>query len=196
MRRVAVSGMAKLSAKQQAFIDEYLIDLNGTQAAIRAGYSSHTAHEQGAQLLARLSIRAHVDAALAERSRRTGINADRVIRELARIALANPLDVINTVTGEVLPDADRNDTAAIQSVKVKTTPTKNGDIQEREIRIADKTKALELLGKHLGMFVDKHEIKQDVTYEIKKPDFGSAGDRGGGGDSLKDDPAKDEPDQR
>ena len=75
-----------LTARQQRFVDEYLVDLNATQAAVRAGYSAHTANEIGAENLAKPSIRAAVDAALAARSERTQVTADRVIRGLLREA--------------------------------------------------------------------------------------------------------------
>ena len=80
---------AKLTEKQQRFVDEYLIDLNATQAAIRAGYSVKTANEQGSQNLAKLSIQQAIAKQMAERSKRTGINQDRVVLELAKIALVN-----------------------------------------------------------------------------------------------------------
>lgn len=156
-----------LSQKQKRFCEEYLIDLNATQAAIRAGYSAKTANEQSSRLLAKANIRAYIDKALAERSKRTGINADRVIQELARIALVNPPDVIDAAEATIKEDASRDDTAAILSVKVKKIPTENGEIVEREIKMADKIKALELLGKHLGMFRDKLELSGDVTIDVK-----------------------------
>ncbi len=158
--------MARLTAKQKRFIEEYLIDLNATQAAIRAGYSPHTAKEIGYENLAKPHIRARVEKALAERSRRTGINQDRVIRELARIALVNPVDVINMDEATIRDMASQDDTAAILSVKVKRIPTENGDITEREIRMADKIKALELLGKHLGMFTDKLNVNAEMAVKI------------------------------
>lgn len=146
-----------LTPKQQRFVEEYLIDLNATQAAIRAGYAPDNANVEGARLLANANIRARIDIALAERSKRTGINAEIVIQELAKIARVNPIDVINPDTGEIKASST-DDVAAIASVRVKVTPTKNGDIVEREVRMADKIKALELLGKHLGMFVDRKEV--------------------------------------
>ena len=79
-----------MTAKQERFVEEYLIDLNATQAAIRAGYSPKTANEQGARLLAKVSVQTAISKAQAERSRRTGINQDRVIRELAKVAFLNP----------------------------------------------------------------------------------------------------------
>ncbi len=87
--------MTKLTAKQQRFVEEYLIDLNATQAAIRAGYSPKTAYSIENELLNKPEIRARIDITLAERSKRTGVNADRVIQELARIAFVNPTEVVN-----------------------------------------------------------------------------------------------------
>jgi phage terminase small subunit len=150
--------MAKLTVKQKAFCDEYLIDLNATQAAIRAGYSTDTAKEIGSENLTKPNIRAYIDKEIAERSKRTGINQDRVIRELARIAFVNANDVINIDEATLKDNATEDDTAAIASVKVKTIPTKDGEGVEREIKLTDKLKALELLGKHLGMFKDKVEL--------------------------------------
>ena len=140
-----------MTKKQKRFIEEYLIDLNATQAAIRAGYSTDTANEQGCRMLANVSIRSQIDKAIAERSKRTGVNADRVIMELAKIAFVNATEVIDPKTATIKADALPEDTAAIQSVKVKTF---GEDGLEREIKMADKLKALELLGKHLGMFKD------------------------------------------
>lgn len=150
--------MPKLTPKQQRFVEEYLVDLNATQAAIRAGYSPSTAKEIGAQNLTKLNVRTYIDAELAERSRRTGINQDRVIRELARIAFVNAPDVIDPQTATVKSGATEDDTAAIASVKVKKVNGEQFDSTEREIKFADKLKALELLGKHLGMFKDKVEV--------------------------------------
>lgn len=158
--------MARLTAKQKRFIEEYLVDLNATQAAIRAGYSPHTAREIGCENLSKPHIRARVEKELAERSKRTGINQDRVIRELARIALVNPVDVINMDEATIKEMASADDTAAILSVKVKKIPSEEGTITEREIRMADKIKALELLGKHLGMFTDKFNINAEMAVKI------------------------------
>jgi len=158
--------MAKLTPKQKTFCDEYLIDLNATQAAIRAGYSPDSAKEIGCENLTKPNIRAYIEKEIANRSKRTGINQDRVIRELARIAFVNANDVINMNEATLKADATEDDTATIASVKVKTIPTKEGEGVEREIRLADKLKALELLGKHLGMFKDKLEIEGKVPVQI------------------------------
>jgi len=137
-----------LTPKQEAFCREYLVDLNGTQAAIRAGYSPKTANEQAAQLLAKLNIQEYVQSLMDARAERTDITADYVlngIKEVTeRCTQAVPVIVDGQTTGEYKFDAN----AAL--------------------------KGYELLGKHLKLFTDKHEhtgkdggaIKQDVTVEF------------------------------
>ena len=156
-----------MTQKQKRFIEEYLIDLNATQAAIRAGYSPDTAKAIGSENLTTPDIRAQIDRAMAERSKRTGVNAERVVQELAKIAFVNAAEVIDPKTATVKEDALPEDTAAIQSVKVKTF---GEDGLEREIKMADKLKALELLGKHLGMFKDRIELSGGLDTEKSKLD--------------------------
>lgn len=156
-----------MTKKQKLFVEEYLIDLNATQAAIRAGYSPDTAKEIGCENLTKPNIRACIDREMAERSKRTGVNADRVVMELAKVAFVNAVDVIDPKTATVKEDALSEDTAAIQSVKVKTF---GDDGLEREIKMADKLKALELLGKHMGMFKDKVELSGVLDSEKTKLD--------------------------
>lgn len=157
--------MAKLTAKQKKFVEEYLIDLNATQAAIRAGYSPNTAQEQSSRLLSNVMVKNEIDKAMAERSRRTGINQDRVLRELAKIAFVNPNDVINFRDATVKMTSEEN-LAAIASIKVKKIPGEYGDATEREVKLYDKLRALDLLGRHLGMFKDKIEINGDMGVRI------------------------------
>lgn len=161
--------MAKLTAKQQRFCDEYLIDLNATQAAIRAGYKANkknTFEVIGYQLLQKTSVLEKIQQEMAKRSKRTGINQDRVIQELARIAFVNASDVIDPEDASVRTDATEDDLACIQSVKVKTMDGEKGSSIEREVKLNDKMKALELLGKHLGMFKDKIELESDMELNI------------------------------
>lgn len=150
-----------LNEKQKRFCEEYLIDLNATQAAIRAGYSVKTANEQGSQLLAKLSVQEEISAKMAERSKRTGVNQDRIVQELARLAFCNLTDVVDR-DGKIRDSATEDDLACIESMKVKKTSIGNGenisDSEEREVKIYSKLKALELLGKHLGMWRDKQDI--------------------------------------
>ena len=157
--------MAKLTAKQKKFVEEYLIDLNATQAAIRAGYSTESAKEIGCENLTKPNVKAEIDKAIAERSRRTGINQDRVLRELAKIAFVNPNDVINFRDATVKMTSEEN-LAAIASIKVKEIPGEYGNATEREVNLYDKLRALDLLGRHLGMFKDKIEVNGDMGVKI------------------------------
>ena len=154
---------AKLTEKQQRFVDEYLIDLNATQAAIRAGYSAKTADVQGSRMLANCKVQQAISIAMAERSKRTGINQDRVVLELARIAFVKMTDIIDS-DGKIKDDATDDDLACIESVKYKSSESDTGLSVEREVKISSKLKALELLGKHLGMWNDKLDV--NITQPI------------------------------
>lgn len=154
-----------MTKKQKRFCEEYLIDLNATQAAIRAGYSPDTAGAIGAENLTKPEVQRAVARDMAERSRRTGVNAERVVLELAKVAFVNVGNVIDATDATLKEDAAPEDLAAIQSIKVKDM----GDMGiEREIRMADKLKALELLGRHLGMFNDK--MRLDAKLDTGKLD--------------------------
>lgn len=155
-----------LTKKQKVFVEEYLIDLNATQAAIRAGYSPATAKDIGCENLAKPNIKAEIDKAMAERSKRTGVNADRVLLELAKIGFAKITDVLDPETAKIKPDASEDDLACIQSIKIK--PTEYGT--EREVKMYDKKSALVDIGKHLGMFKDKLELSGSLETEKTKLD--------------------------
>lgn len=116
-----------LKDSQQRFIEEYLVDNNGTQAAIRAGYSVNTAASQASRLLRNAQVRAALDAAIAEQSERTGITADRVLQEYADLAFADP-----------------HDAAALNA----------------------KVRALDALGKHLGLFRENLNVSVAVEHTI------------------------------
>lgn len=159
---------ATLNEKQKRFAEEYLIDLNATQAAIRAGYSEKTAGQKGFDLLKKVEIQKAVQAGMQKRSERTEITQDRVLQELAKVAFSDLRKVLTT--GGALMDAqDWGDDVAgfISSVEVVKKPSGEQDEDGRpivdhvhKIRAWDKMAALEKLGKHLGMFVDrsKHEV--------------------------------------
>ena len=152
----------KLTTKQRRFVEEYLVDGNASQAAVRAGYSERTARQQGYRLLTKVYIAVAIAAAQEERSKRTEVTADRVVEELARIAFADirNLFVWDEEQAAYVPSQDLSDDAAagVSSVKAKTTHYngKNGDGDRTEILVElktyDKLKALELLAKHLGLF--------------------------------------------
>lgn len=157
--------MAKLTDKQQRFVDEYLIDLNATQAAIRAGYSAKTADQQGSRMLANVKVKQAVAEKQAQRSKRTGVNQDRVVLELAKVAFAKMTDIVDS-NGRIKEDASPDDLACIESIKYKESDNEYGGSVEREVKIASKLKALELLGKHLGMWSDKFNVTVEKSEKL------------------------------
>jgi len=176
--------MAKLTAKQKAFVAEYLIDLNATQAAIRAGYSERTAEQMAYKLVQKSSVQEAIQEAMKNREQRTQITQDKVLNELAKIAFANGTDFASLKTGTKKEQVWNEETQEYEEVEVEKqfvqfvdTDTLPPDkkaaiaaIKETRYGIAvescDKVKALELLGRHLGMFNDKVKIESDVTLVI------------------------------
>lgn len=177
--------MAKLNKRQNLFVAEYLIDLNATQAAIRAGYSEKTAEQMGYQLLQKTSVQEAIQEAMKFREQRTQITQDRVLAELAKIAFADGTDFARLTTGTVkkkiwnedTEDYDETDVDEqfVQFVDTDNLPPEKkaaiSGIKETrhgiEVQSYDKLRALELIGKHLGMYKDKIE----VTGEIKANPF-------------------------
>lgn len=156
--------MTKLTAKQQRFIEEYLIDLNATQAAIRAGYSAKTAYSKG-QLMTK-TLSEQITEAQAKRSQRTEITQDMVLQELAKIGFSNMLDYVTpTNGGDLVPDFSaltRDQAAAISEVTVEEYTEGRGDdardVKRVKFKLSDKRAALVDMGRHLGMFKDKVEL--------------------------------------
>lgn len=151
-----------MTARQQRFCEEYLVDLNATQAAIRAGYSAATARVAGCKNMKKPAIAACIEKEMQKRSQRTGISADRIVQELARIAFVQTSQVVDIATGALKPGANANDLAAVAAVKVKKTEQR----EEWEVKFADKIKALELLGRHCGMWNDKADASAPVQVVI------------------------------
>jgi phage terminase small subunit len=154
-----------LTPKQARFVEEYLVDLNATQAAIRAGYSAKTANEQGSRLLANASVAAAVYDGQKARSQRTEITADRVLQEYAKIGFANMLDYIETnPDGSFTIDMSkltREQAAAISEVTAEVYMEGKGDdatpVKRTKFKLADKKAALDSIARHVGMFTDKTE---------------------------------------
>ncbi len=156
--------MDKLEGKQKRFCEEYLIDLNATQAAIRAGYSVNCAGEIGYENLKKPHVADYVQKLQAERSKRTQVTADDVIEELSKGAFANMMDYINIQDDGLavvdLSSLTRDQAAAILELNVDNAlDLGDGKIAAKKIRfkLRDKDKALTKLGEHLGMFKQVHE---------------------------------------
>lgn len=170
-KAVTARGGRKLTPKQKRFVEEYLIDLNATQAAIRAGYSQRTANEQGARLLVNVSIAAAIEAAKEKRSERTEITQDMVLQELAKIGFSDIRKVVRW--GETMvrteTDKDGNDVevpyhglALIDSTEIDdATAAAISEVTEGRngltVKLHDKKGALVDIGRHLGMFKDRVE---------------------------------------
>jgi len=148
-----------LTPRQARFVEEYLKDLNGTQAAIRAGYSAKTANEQAAQNLAKLSIQQAVASAMAARSARTRVSQDRVLNELARMAFISVGCLFKNGSLLKIEQLEEDDRAGIVSLKVVTKNKGEGEVEYvAEVR-TDKLGALTLLARHLG--IDKLTVADD-----------------------------------
>lgn len=150
--------MNKLTPKQAAFVGEYLKDLNATQAAIRAGYSQKTAGQQGERLLKNVEIQNALSAGMQKREKRTEITQDMVVAELAKIAFGDPRAVATWDGKGVKPKASSELTDDEAAIISEISETMTGI----KVKTNDKTKALELLGRHLGMFKDKLEVSGAV----------------------------------
>jgi phage terminase small subunit len=149
----------RLRPKQQRFVNEYLVDLNGTRAAIRAGYSARTAASIANENLRKPEIAAAIDAARTDMQVRTEVTADRVIKELAKIAF---LDVRKLFSADgslkAVHELDDDTAAAVVNLDVRLTESESGEItMTARIKLADKRAALVDLGRHLGIFDAKRE---------------------------------------
>jgi phage terminase small subunit len=155
--------LLELPKRRAAFVAEYLIDLNGTQAAIRAGYSSATADVQASQLLRDLKVAEAIERAKAQRFARVNTTADSVLHEVSLLAQScvehyEVDDFGNLRAAEGAPEGAMR---AVASVKKRIRHAKDGSITyEVEFRLWDKPGSLKLMGKHAGVAAcfDKMEI--------------------------------------
>lgn len=160
-----------LTDKQKKFCEEYLIDLNATQAAIRAGYSENTANEQGARLLAKVSISQYVQERQEALQTDTGITQKRVLEEYAKIAFSD-IRRFYTVDGALksIHELDDQTAAALSGVEVyeeKSSADPEDESftlgQTKKIKTYDKVKALDSLARHLGMFEKDNRQTQPIV---------------------------------
>ena len=154
--------MAKLTAKQQRFCDEYLIDLNATQAAIRAGYSKKTANRIGTENLSKLVIREYIENRMAEKEAALIANQDEVLKYLT----------------SVLRGQSKSTEIVIEGLGDGSTKARK---MEKEPSEKDKLKAAELQGKRYGLYTEKVEEKVDMELNVTI-DYGDEEDTGGDAD--------------
>jgi phage terminase small subunit len=148
----------KLTPKQSLFIQEYLIDKNATQAAIRAGYSKKTAKSIGQENLTKPDIKNAIDSLLAAAAAALDITRERVLREMARCAFADVRKLFNA-DGSLkdILELDPDTAAAIAGLEIESLFAGKGDARANigttnKVKFINKTTALDMLGKHLGLF--------------------------------------------
>ena len=156
----------KLTPKQKRFVDEYLIDLNATQAAIRAGYSKKTAQEQSARLLSKVIVSEAVAKKRKQLEQETGITRERIVREMARLAFFNVKNMFDDC-GNPLPVSMLNDDVAAAINGIDVAAIGNNDVgigQVMKYKIPDKNKSLENLAKMLG-YMDRDRTREQSGTE-------------------------------
>lgn len=186
--------MAKLTLKQQQFVNEYMIDLNATQAYKRAGYSAKSeavAGVEGHKLLKNPKISDAIEEAMKKREKRTEITADRVLEQLAKVAFSDMKDFMEWKTVQQITDyktvwndetREREENVPVVSmftrVNIKDSAEVDGTLVQEisetnkggsithTMKLNDRMKALELLGKHLGLFTEKLDIKGAMMVNI------------------------------
>lgn len=175
--------MAKLNEKQKRFCDEYLVDLNATQAAIRAGYKPKYVNKNVHKILNNTNIQEYLEKRMKDREERTEITQDDVVKEIAAIAFSNPSDffkiIDRPITAGGVPVHDEN--GEIKTYKdVEFVNTDNLSKANKkaiaglkmgsngiEVKLNDKLKALELLGRHLGVFKEDNKVDVSVNATAK-----------------------------
>lgn len=172
---------AKLTVKQQRFADEYLIDLNATRA-YKVAYpnikNDETASSAGSRLLGNVKVDAYVKQRMKDREKRTEITQDRVLKELAKIGFADIKDFLSYRTEKTVVDVDADGTEILgykQIVDAKPSDEVDGAVVNEisiardgtfKFKLQDKIKALEMMGRHLGMWNDKMLLGGDVEIDV------------------------------
>jgi phage terminase small subunit len=191
-------GMSSLTPKQARFVEEYLVDLNATQAAIRAGYSAKTAYSQGQRLLKNVEVEAAIQKAQDARANRTEVTVDKVLKELATIGFSDIGTYFDMKDGTIVrrdwSDLPAGATGVIQEVTQEEHTggrgRDTGKTRRTKVRLYSKLDALEKIARHLGMFTEKiklegslldefspHELAALVEH-LRAAGFGSAGGSG------------------
>jgi len=161
----------KLTKKQdnqyKMFAQKYIIKFNGTEAAIQAGYSEKTAASQASRLLSHAKVQEYIQKFIKEREKRIEITGDMVVQELAKTAFIKEADFYNDL-GEVkkLSELTEEQKAGLASYGYKSIHIGDGEYEEVPVfKAQDKTKSLELLGRHFGLFNDKLKVETEFNLE-------------------------------
>jgi len=164
----------KLTPKQAKFVEEYLLDLNATQAAIRAGYKPSQARFIGCENLTKPNIAEAIQVQMEARSKRTEISQDRVLQEYAKLAFLDPRKFYNE-QGQLIPIHELPEEVAAAIAGMDVVTERNGQDADgnpefatvRKIKIADKKGALDSVARHLGMFNDKLNLSGSLEQRVR-----------------------------
>lgn len=156
-----------MTPKQQRFVEEYLIDLNATQAAIRAGYSAKTAMEQGHQLLQKTSVAEAIERRRSALTDHVQVTQEQIVAEFVRMGFYDPA----AIAGQPMagPQDIPNLPEDVRRAIVGWGWDKAGNFT---LKLADKNAALTNLGRHLGMFTDKVDVKGEMAINVLPEDAG------------------------
>lgn len=164
-----------LTPKQSLFVKEYLVDLNATQAAIRAGYSSKTAEKTGHENTRKPEIRAAIDEAQRKRAAKTEFNADRVLKEIERVSTVDPVNLFNEDgTMKRMQDIPEDVRRAVASVEVVELFEGKGEKRKwigylKKIKLVPKNESLNMAGRHFKMFTDVLDVNvNDLATALDK----------------------------
>lgn len=158
-----------LTQKQRLFVDEYLVDLNATQAAIRAGYSKKTAGQIGDENLKKPQIAIAIKQAMDSRNKRVQINSDYVLNRLVEIDQLDVLDILDNA-GNFKPIMEWPKTWRQTLSGVDLQEIMSGDVETviRKIKWPDKLRNLELLGKHVAVSAFREQVEVNVTHTLSE----------------------------
>lgn len=167
----------ELNPKQERFCAEFLVDMNGKQAAIRAGYSAKTAEVQASRLLSNAKVALRLNALRSVIEEETGITVKRVLEEYAKIAFFDPSKIFkSTVGGDPYIDvseATPDEWAAVTSIQCEDYTDGRGEdareVRKVKVTLADKKGALDSIAKHLGMFTEKVEHSGGIKIVWEEP---------------------------
>ena len=166
-RLAYISSMGKLSDKRLRFAREYVKDLNGAAAARRAGYAERTASAQASRLLKNVNVRHEIDDLLRRRRQRADISAERVVKELSRLAFSDMREFVAFGPDGVVirPSGELSDAAAAAVSQVSEQSSAKG----RQVRFSlhDKCRAIELLGRHLNLWKNDVQLASDGPLQIQ-----------------------------
>lgn len=163
-----------LTDKEKLFCINYLIDKNAAQAAIRSGYSKHSAKEIGYELLTKLHVRTHIKAEIQKQQKRTEVTADKVIKELGKLAYSNLEDYMTIgEDGNAYVDLSMltsDQAAALSEITVEEYSDGKGkgvkDVKRVKIKLNDKHGPLNTLSKHFKLLTDKMEHSGKVQIDF------------------------------